>query len=123
MRFFRYSLLLYNALSAIGIFLLVIAGFFYAILILSIPLYATYRAFTDKDPVIRKRYTFSAIASAITFFLIGILALMISKGIQKDREEQRLQQLQKVYQHHKLLAVMILVDKQHIILCTRFVKL
>ena len=94
MRFFRYSLLLYNALSAIGIFLLVIAGFFYAILILSIPLYATYRAFTDKDPVIRKRYTCSAIASAITFFLIGILALMISKGIQKDREEQRLQQLQ-----------------------------
>ena len=62
-----------------------IAGFFYAILILSIPLYATYRAFTDKDPVIRKRYTFSAIVSAITFFLIGILALMISKGIQKDR--------------------------------------
>ena len=94
MRFFRYSLLFYNALSAIGIFLLVIAGFFYAILILSIPLYATYRAFTDKDPVIRKRYTFSAIASAMTFFLIGILALMISKGIQKDREEQRLQQLQ-----------------------------
>ena len=44
--------------------------------------------------MIRKRYTFSAIASAITFFLIGILALMISKGIQKDREEQRLQQLQ-----------------------------
>ena len=35
----------------------------------------------------------------------------------------RCQQLQKVYQLHKLLAVMILVDKQHIILCTRFVKL
>ena len=85
----RVLLFFFNLLASIGLLLLVSAGFFYGVALLCVPFYATYRAFTEKEPTTKRRYTTTAIASATTFFLIGILSLMISKGIQKQREEER----------------------------------
>lgn len=85
----RVLLFFFNLLASIGLLLLVSAGFFYGIALLCVPFYATYKAFTEKDSSTKRRYTTTAIASAITFFLIGILSLMISKGIQKQHEEEQ----------------------------------
>ncbi|WP_314083915.1 preprotein translocase subunit SecG [Capnocytophaga gingivalis] len=85
----RVLLFFFNLLASIGLLLLVSAGFFYGVALLCVPFYATYRAFTEKEPTTKRRYTTTAIASATTFFLIGILSLMISKGIQKQREEEQ----------------------------------
>ena len=85
----RVLLFFFNILASIGLLLLVSAGFFYGVALLCVPFYATYRAFTEKEPTTKRRYTTTAIASATTFFLIGILSLMISKGIQKRREEEQ----------------------------------
>ena len=76
---------------------LVGAGFFYVIALLCVPFYATYKAFTEKDPSTKRRYTTTAIASATTFFLIGILVLMLSKGAEQAKERERQRQQQTTY--------------------------
>lgn len=88
----RVLLFFFNLLASIGLLLLISAGFFYGIALLCVPFYATYRAFTEKEPTTKRRYTSTAIASAITFFLIGIFVLMLSKGAEQTRERARLQQ-------------------------------
>ena len=85
----RVLLFFFNLLAFIGLLLLIGAGFFYGVALLCVPFYATYKAFTEKESSTKRRYTTTAIASATTFFLIGILSLMISKGIQKQREEEQ----------------------------------
>ena len=83
-----------NLLALIGLLIFITVGFFYAVALFCVPFYATYRAFTEKDPSTKRRYTTTAIASTISFFLIAILALMLSKGAEqaRERERQRLQQ-------------------------------
>lgn len=85
-------LIFFNLLASIGLLLLITAGLFYGIALLGVPFYATYRAFTEKEPTTKRRYTTTAIASAVFFFLIAILALMLSKGAEQARERERLQQ-------------------------------
>ena len=85
-------LIFFNLLASIGLLLLISAGLFYGIALLGVPFYATYRAFTEKEPTTKRRYTTTAIASAVFFFLIAILALMLSKGAEQARERERLQQ-------------------------------
>ncbi|EKY10376.1 hypothetical protein [Capnocytophaga sp. oral taxon 380] len=85
-------LIFFNLLASIGLLLLISAGLFYGIALLGVPFYATYRAFTEKEPITKRKYTTTAIASAVFFFLIAILTLMLSKGAEQARERERLQQ-------------------------------
>ena len=81
-------LIFFNLLASIGLLLLISAGFFYGIALLCVPFYATYRAFTEKEPITKRKYTTTAIASAVFFFLIAILTLMLSKGAERERLQQ-----------------------------------
>lgn len=88
----RVLLFFFNLLASIGLLLIIGAGFFYGAALFCVPFYATYRAFTEKEPSTKRRYTTTAIASAVFFFLVAILALMLSKGAEQARERERLQQ-------------------------------
>lgn len=91
----RVLLFFFNLLASIGLLLLIGAGFFYGAALFCVPFYATYRSFTEKDPSTKRRYTTTAIASTISFFLIAILALMLSKGAEQARELEWLRQKEK----------------------------
>ena len=93
----RVLLFFFNILASIGLLLLVSAGFFYGVALLCVPFYATYRAFTEKEPTTKRRYTTTAIASTVFFFLVAILALMLSKGEKQARERERQRQQQTTY--------------------------
>ena len=51
----RVLLFFFNILASIGLLLLVSAGFFYGVALLCVPFYATYRAFTEKEPTTKKK--------------------------------------------------------------------
>ncbi|MFC2498061.1 preprotein translocase subunit SecG [Capnocytophaga granulosa] len=93
----RVLLFFFNILASIGLLLLVGAGFFYGAALFCVPFYATYRAFTEKDPSTKRRYTTTAIASAVFFFLVAILALMLSKGAEQAKERERQRQQKTTY--------------------------
>ena len=93
----RFLLFFFNLLASIGLLLLIGAGFFYGVALFCVPFYATYRAFTEKDPSTKRRYTTTAIASTVFFFLVAILALMLSKGEKQARERERQRQQQTTY--------------------------
>lgn len=76
----RVLMVILNIMAFFGGIILIFGGLFYVIAVCCVPFYATYRAFTEKHPDEKRRYTIVSIASSFTFFMCFLLALAMSKG-------------------------------------------